>query len=231
MASIVDSFSGVFTDRLSLLKLFVLALPVYYSYQVFTTSKGDFSYFYIVAGITLILFLGFLTKVTFNVINEKDAVLPSLNPLKLFATGLKCLIAIGPLAAISAALANGVCSFINIIFWLDMLLKTVIWLIVGSLILTSFLMFSTKERISNAYKFKVLFEKAGELIFVILFFIIQLLIINIPTSGFIAYTLLVLFGFGPVFDAFITFAVVFNIAVVGHYLGQVHYEVVSYNKN
>lgn len=230
MASIVDSFRDVFTDRFSFLKIAVLAVPVYYSYQVYLQSKQDFTGFFWLAGITLFFLFGVLIEVTNNVVNERDGILPSLNPFKLALTAFKGILAIGLIVLISCLLANYVCSFINVIPWLNITLKSLIWLIAASIIVTSFLMFSTKERIFDAYNFKILSQKSGDLLITIVFFIIQLVIINLPTSVFLGYILLILFGYGPVFNFFLALVLVFNIAATGHYMGQVHYELLTYEK-
>lgn len=230
MASIVDSFRETFSDNFSFLKFFVLSIPLYFSYELYVNAKNDYSGFFWLFGLTLFFLFGFLIKVTNRVLNESDSVLPSLNPLKLAFSAFKGIIAIGPLTWISCALANYVCSFINIIPWLDITLKTLIWLVAAAISVTAFLMFAAKEKIIDAYHLKVLSDKAGDMIVVLLFFVLQLLVINIPTTVFIGYTLLVLFGFGPVFNAFIAIAIVFNVAVTGHYLAQVHYELFSYEK-
>lgn len=231
MASIVDSFREVFTERLSFLKLVILAIPVYYSYQVFLQSKDDYTLFLIIVGITLFFLFGVLVKITNNVVNERGFILPSLNPLKIVFSAFKCLIAISLLSIITCLIANYVCSLINIVPWLDITLKSIIWLIAASIITTSFLMFSTKERILDAYNLKIIFQKSGDIILTIIFFIIQLIIINLPTSAFVGYTLFILFGYGSfIFVFFLALVLVFNIAVVGHYMAQVHYEILTYER-
>lgn len=230
MASIVDSFRETFGDNKSFIKIFVMSLPVAYSYYLYSTANGNYGSFSPVALLTIFFLFGFLAQVTGNVVNERDMVLPRINPFSLAKTAFKGLIAIGPLAFILSMLANSICSIINIVFWLDIVLKTCIWLVVASIIITSFLLFVEKEKIFDAYKLKVVFAKAGDLIVTIIVFILQLLVINIPTSFFIGYTLLVLFGNGPLFVMFVCYAVVFNVAVMGHYLAQVHYEVLDFKK-
>ena len=232
MASIVDSFREVFSDRLAFLKLIILAIPADYTYSLYLSAVGDHDYsgYYQMLYLTLFLYFGVLVKVTNNVINERDLVLPSFNPFPIAIAGLKGLLAILPSALISCLIANYLCSIINIIPWLDITLKTIIWLVVASIIITSFLMFSSKGRILDAFNVKVLFEKAGDLIVTLIFFIIQLVVINIPTTAFIGYTLLILFGFGQFFNFYIALAVAFNVAVMGHYFGQVHYETIVYVK-
>lgn len=232
MASIIDSFRDVFTDRLSFLKFAVLAAPVYYSYQVYLQSKTGLTGFFWIAGITIFFLLGFIIKITNNVLSEgSNNVLPSLNPLKLAFVALKGLAALLPYTLISCWIANYVCSLIYIIPWLDITLKVIIWLITASIIFTAFLMFAENEKIKDAYNFKVLSKASGDMILVLIFFIIQLIIMNLPTIGFLGYTLLILFGYGPIFDYFLAIAVVFNIAIIGHYMAQVHYELLGFDKS
>ena len=230
MASIIDSFRETFSDHLSLLKISILSIPVFYSYQIYVQTKKDFTAFLWWAAVTLFFLFGFLIQVTNNVLNEKDSVLPPLNPLKLAFSAFKGIIAVGPYAWISCALANYICSSINIISWLDTTLKVIIWFVVAAIITTAFLMFATKEKITNAYNIKLLFDKAGDLLTILIVFILQLLVINLPTTAFIGYTLFILFGIGPIFDFFWALVLVFNIAVTGHYMAQVHYEIFSYEK-
>lgn len=231
MASIIDAFRETYSDHLSFLKLAVFAAPVYYSYQLYTESKNDFSTFYLVAGITLFFLAGFLIKTTNYVINERDSILPPLNPFKLAFCTVKGILAIGPVTIISCLLANYVCSIINIIPWLDTTLKYAIWIVAASIIATSFLLFSSKERILDAYNIKAIFDKAGDLIVVLIIFILQIVIINLPTTGFIIYALIVLFGPGLLLNIFIAYAIIFNLAATGHYMGQIHYETFEYKKD
>lgn len=229
MASIVDSFREVFGDNRALIKVFVMSLPVSYAYYLYSTK--NFGLYSIVATVTVFFLFGFLAEVTGNVVNERDMVLPRLNPFKLARSAFKGILAIGPLTFIVSMIVNAICSIINIVFWLDIVLKTGLWLVGASIIITSFLMFVEKERVFDAYKIKVVFAKAGDLIVTLLVFVLQLIVINMPTSFFLGYTIGVLFGMNSVvFAMFICFAVVFNVAVTGHYLGQVHYEVLDFKK-
>ena len=230
MASIIDAFKESFGDKRAFLKFVVLAVPVYYCYNIYLSSKGDYGYFSIIAGLTLFLLFGFLIEVTGNVINENDSVLPSLNPFKLGFASAKGLLAILPSSLVSMAVASYVCSIININPTIDITLKSIIWIIVASIFLTSFLMFAKRERVSDAYNLKMLFKNAGDLIAGIIFFILLIIIINIPTTGFIGYMLFILFGFGPVLNFFLAIAIVFNIALTGHYMAQLHYDILQYDK-
>ena len=227
MSSVVDSFRETFNDNFAFFKMVILAIPVYFSYQVYTQSKQNFEDFFWLAGITVFFLFGFLIKVANNVITEENKVLPALNPFTLGFSSIKGIIAVGPIAWISCKLAIYICSLINV---LKGFMHTIIWLIVASLIVNSFLMFASKERIIDAFNMKLFFEKTGDLFLVIIFFIIQLIFLNIITTFFIGYILFILFGTGGLLNFFISLVLVFNVAVTGHYLGQVHYETLGFNK-
>lgn len=227
MASIIDSFRETFGDNLSFLKIVVLAIPVYFCYQLYITSKTDFSGFYFLFDITVFLLFGFLIKVTNGVLNERDSVFPSLNPLPWALSAIKGSLAILPYVLISCFLANYISSITNVVFWFDVTIKSIVWLVAASIILTSFLMYTTRERISDVYNFKTFSEKAGDSILMIIFFVIQLIVINIPTTAFIGYVLLVLFGFGGLFNFYLAMVIIFNLTVAGHYFAQLHYELLG----
>lgn len=230
MASVIDSFREVFSEQLSFLKLVVLTVPAYFCYQIYLGSKADYTGFWFITIITGFFLFGFLTEITNNIINERSKVLPPLNPLFMGFTALKGIIALTPIILISSIAANFINSFINIeVDWLTITLKSLVWLVAAAFIGTSFLLFAEKETISGTYRLKSIFKKTGDFFIMSIFFLMQLLFANILSTGFIGYTLYILFGFGVVFDIFIAFAVVFNLSVLAHYLGQAYYEVIGYD--
>lgn len=230
MASIIDSFRDVFSDNMSFFKILALAIPTYYSYDLYTKSKEDYGLFFWVAGLTLFFMFGFLVKVTGNVINDRDRVLPPLNPLILALAGVKGIIAIGPVALIASLLATQACSFININPVMDYTLKSMVWLIVVAIVATSFLMFTPRENVFDAFDLRSLLAKAGDLIVSLIVFLLQLVLANIVTAGFIGYIIFLLFGAGPVLNFFLALVLAFNVGVAGQYLAQVHYEIFTYDK-
>jgi len=232
MASIIDSFKEVASDKLSAVKLLIFALPIYYCYTLYIDPNSPALDFQAASLTVLFFLLGFLVKITNNVINERNELLPALNPLKLAFSAIKCIIAIIIPVVISCSLVNYVSSFIVILPWVDIVLKTILWLLASAVITSSFLMFSQRENILDAFKVKFLFEKAGDLIFIIFFLLIKMLLINVLTLGFLGYAIYFLFGVCPPYVLYIAYTVVFNIAVIGHYMAQVNYESASVgNKN
>ena len=223
MASIIDSFKEVAGDKVSFFKLIVFVVPVYFTYRIYFEGK-DWELFLLLFWSTLFFLFGFLVKVSNNVIMEKDKVLPYPNPFVLALASIKGILAIGPLTFIGCLAAVWACSFINIIAWLDITLKVIIWMIVAALIINSFLMFAAKEKIIDAFNLKLFFENAGDLFVTILIFIIQISLANLFTVGLFGYVIFLVFGQSPVLEWFLSYVFVFNIGVFGHYMGQLHYE-------
>lgn len=230
MTSMLDAFKEVIGDHLSIAKIGIFAIPVFYSYQVFLVKKTITIDIIWILGVTLFFLLGFLIEVTNNVINEHDTVLPPLNPFKIAYSSIKGIIAIGPSFAISCFIAYYLCSTINTVPWLDNTFKTIIWLVFSSIFTMAFLLFAQRKRILEAYNLKILIEKSGDLIVMLLMYILQLVIMNVITTAFIAYTIFILFGFGLTLNFFLAFAIIFNIAATGHYMAQVHYEALTYDR-
>jgi len=230
MTSMLDAFKEVIGDHLSIVKIVVFTVPIFYSYQMYLVQKTISSDMLWIFGITLFFLLGFLVEITNNVINEHDTVLPSLNPFKIAYSSIKCIIAVGPSFAISCFLAYYLCSTINTIPWLDNTFKTLIWLVCSSIFTMAFLLFAQRKKILEAYNLKTLIEKSGDLIVMLLMFLLQLAIMNVITTCFIGYTIFILFGYGLTLNFFLAFAIVFNVAATGHYMAQLHYEALTYDK-
>lgn len=224
MASVIDAFRETFTDKLSVVKIALLALPLYYSYGLYINKSSAFG---LIATITAVLLFGALIQVTTRVLNDENSVLPGFNVFRVLLSALKGIIAIAPYVFICGFLANYICSLIYIIPWFDNIIKTLIWLVATSIIVMSFLMFSTKESILDAFKLKILFEKAGDLIIALFFLSIQFAFINVFTNGILGYTIYILFGAGEILNFFIAFAITFNVMALGHFLAQLHYSVLQ----
>jgi hypothetical protein len=230
MASILDSFRETYSDNLGFFKILVFAIPLFYFYTQYLAGATAFANILLYVHITAFFLFGFIAETTNCVVNEEDWVMPALNPLKIAFTGIKGIIAILPSTFISVSVANFIIPYINIVPWVDYTFKTIIWLVVASIILTSFLMFAKTKNILDAFQLKTLGDKSGDFILGIIFYILQLLVMNLPTFGFIGYSIYILFGFGPVFYFFIAYAIIFNLVASAHYMAQLHYEIIGYDK-
>lgn len=230
MASVIDSFREVFSDKFSFLKITILAIPVYYSYLLYTQPGQNPTFFALIAGLTAFFLFGFLVEVSVNVVNDDFKLIPSLNPIKLSMSAMKGILSIGPITFVLYTIANFICTRINVIAWFDSAVEGIIWAIVLSNIITAYLMFISEEKIIDAFNIKLIFEKSGDFVVIVALYVIQLAAINLVTTGFIAYTLNLLFGAGPILNFFLAIALVFNAGAMGHYLGQLHCETIGYDK-
>lgn len=231
MTSIINSYREVFTERFSLLKLICFVIPTYYAFLLFEQGTKGLYLFHLVTCLTLFFLIGFLIKITSNIINERIVIMPALNPLKIALSSVKGLIGVGPLSLATILLSSYLCPLVNINIHVDIALKIIIWLITASIILTSFLLFCERENIIDAYRVVLLVKNAGDVIVAIIAFLLQLTLINLITYGLIGYILSLLFGFGKFFDLFIVFAVIFNLAATANYFGHAYCEGLGYRSN
>lgn len=231
MASIVDSFRDIFSDKYSFFKIIIFTIAIYYDYPLYLNYKNDPASFTILTFIIAFFLFGFLIKTTNNIINERICILPSLNPIQLGISSIRGFLAILPSTLISCFLANTACSMLHTIEWFDYTAKTIIWVLAASVIISSYILFTVNEKIIEAYKLWKLSDKAGDIIVTIIVLIIQLLLVNAIVLGFLIYAIMILFGAGPILNFVISLAVVYNICAIGHYIGQMHYENVQYKKD
>lgn len=229
MASIIDSFRGVLEDNLSFFKLLIFAIPIYFSIDLYLSGKDD-NLLIILFLLTIFLLFGFLIRTTNGVLNEHDTILPPINVFKFAFSATKGLIAIAPSTVIAMAAAYYLGNMINLSPAFDIMVKSILWLLAASISLTSLLMYSRHEKITDAFNFKTISDKSADLLVGLIFFVIQIVIINFPTTILIGYVVTMLFGDGPILYFYIALAVVFNVGVTGHYLAQLQYEVLGYDR-
>lgn len=233
MASIKDALEEVAQDNLSALKCILLAIPLFYSINIFYDSKSDFSAFYWMGGITFVLLFGFMLKCTSNVKNEEYHVLPSFNIFGLLGSGLKGLIALGPVIAVCSWLGMLGIEQINNYFPepnTALVFKIIMWLVLGSIILTGYMLYSKNFKISDAYNLKVISQSSMDIMIRIIFMLPGIAIINGLIVGFVTYVLWVFLGIpNPICTFFWCVAGVYNIAIIGHYIAQVDFESIEKN--
>lgn len=226
MASVKDAFEDTLSDNLSVLKIILFAIPLYYSYYLFTTYKDNTTLFWWVAGITFMLLFGFIIKCTTNVMQGKDYILPSFNIFSIFWAAFKGLLAIGPTIALNTWLATLITSKVSLsVEWVDIAFKCIIWGIFISIILTGFVLYTKRQKISDAYNFKIISDSSINILIAVLFMVPILAIFNLFTVGFISYVIWVFLGLeSQILMFFWCVAIVFNLSVIGDYLAQVEYE-------
>jgi hypothetical protein len=231
MASVIDSFRDTFEDNLSFLKLIIFALPVYFGYSLSLHANGDYTVVWIIGLITAFFMLGYIAQITHGMLNDAERVLPKLNPITMAVQSLKVLISAGPFALILYGIGCWILSFFKDfpIEWISIVVQVIIGIVVAGLAVTSFLLYAKKQSVIAAYNLKKLSERAGDIMIGIIFLVVQFAVVNVLTVGFLAYTISVLFMPGPLLYAFCSYALVFNLAALGHFLAQVGYETINYD--
>lgn len=225
MASIMESLRDVSSERFFILKLSIFAIPAYYCWFLYSHNPQDLSQLCWIEYLTFFLVLGFFINVTGNVINERNYVLP-LNPIHLLMSATKGLMAVGPICIACYYAGNYLFSLINVNPLIDIILKIIVCMILLSTILASILLFCQKENILDSYNFKIIFGSIIELIVVLLVLVSPLTLMNI-VLGFVNYFLFLLLGISEMFIFFTAVLIFFNLAIIGHYLGQVNYDYIS----
>lgn len=230
MASIKDAFEESLQDSNSILKFIVFAIPLYFCVHLYMNSS-DLSGFWFLASITFLLLFGFLIKCTSNVRNGKDYILPSFNIFALFWHGIKGTVAIGPAIAINCWLANLVCKLIqNYIPASNLLIvfNCIIWAIFVSIILTSYLCYAKNFKIADAYNLKIISDSCVDILVAILFMLPQILLADAIILAPVTYVVWLFFGLThPIMIFFWCVVAIFSLAMTGHYMAQVDYEIID----
>lgn len=230
MASIIDSFKENIGDKLSLFKAFVLAIPLYYSYQLLITTKGDFTGATVIALVTLFILFGFLLETVYENIDGQTSGMIGLNPFKILFAGILGLIALAPVGIILSIIAVPIISFINITPEVNVFVQFVVWFLAVSVVVTQLLLFAKDRSLKNAYDLKTIYLRGGDTMVALFKFTLGLFLLNLVTFVLFGYVLWSFVGFSIWTDAYISIAIIYNISIFGHYLAQMQHDVIEYPK-
>lgn len=226
MASVVDAFNEALSEDLSFVKIALYSIPVYFCAKFFLVGKMGMFYFYGV--LTAILLLGLLTQGINNVRMNKSEIL-TLKPLCLLNAVIRTFIAVAPQLAIFGTIGYLLVKHIHIPIELPhvpLIFAIIVWSIMFSIILTSYISFSKYLKIEQAFNYKVIGESCIDVLVSFLFFIPQLLIANLVLVGPVAY--LFFFFHLPFthwgFVMYCSLAFIVNISILANYLAQASYE-------
>lgn len=232
MASLIEAVEDTLRADKSFIKIFILAVPVFCSYYLF--KQGDMSNFYIIAAITLVLLLTFMTMIFDNIRNCTNMSLPGFNPIPFFITMIKLIFAVGPIST----------AFYFITVWLlsvqlpvelpvlQTVYQYVVCALTGSFVLTSYMLFAKSGKIFSAYNLVLISKYCVDIIIATLFFAFQMALLNAIVVGSVIYVFNVFWGLDNMaFTAICSYLLVFNVGVSGNYLAQIHYEVIPKQKD
>ncbi len=229
MASLWDAVNDSIDENHFILKHIIYALPIFFCASLYI--KNNVGLFYFFAFPIIFIMLGVMSCGIANVRQNKREIL-TLNPIKLLYTVFSLTVAIVPLSAVMYFVGYCITAFVKLPFdlpYLPVVFKSIVWILVGSIVLTSFLSYSKSSSLKNAYNFPVIFESCVDVFINILFLIPQLLILNGIIIGAVWY---LFFYFklpltNPFFVFYCSLVFVFNISVLSDYFAQISYELIK----
>ena len=230
MASIKDSLEETFNDRHSILKLLIFALPLFYSVYLFTT-KTNAMIFNLLNTYNCLFLFGLMLKCTQNVRNGKDYILPSFNIFKILWTGFVGYISLFPLIIIVGGLMYFADNLIVQYIPNDLYAKifsVIIDVILLSIVYTGCILYSKRFKFFDIYNLNLISKYSIDILIEIFFLYIKLLIVNLILILPLGYILWLFLGLTHyVTYYFASVILVYNVAIVGHYLAQIDYEIIE----
>lgn len=233
MASIKDAIEECITERNSLIKIFIYTIPLFLCTQaILSGMKPDSGLLIIGITLTSILMLGYMLKCTMNTADESSTkVLPSYNVFEVFFIGLKGAIVLAPIIIISKILAGLIIGLLANA-WLPpniaMVFSWIIWIIFGSFIYTSYLMYTRRGKALDAYNVLAIVKYCIDIIISVFFMKLLLAIADIILILPVGYILWLFLGLeNPISIFFLCAVAMFNISAMGHYLAQIGYEIIA----
>ena len=232
MASIKDAVEEAINDDFAFVKYFLYAIPVFICYILF--SQGNMGWFYFLGAFTVLMLISILITCIYNVRNGQNYVLPTFNIITFCITAFKAIFAIGPILGLGLWIGNMLVAIkIPIpVPNIQLIYAIIVWLILGSIIITSLILYSKTQHLKDAYNFVLISNTCMDILVAIIFFIPQLLLVNGLFIGIIAYLFAVFLSLeNPIFIFLCSMALAINVAITGNYLAQIDYELVPRDNN
>lgn len=230
MASIKDAFEETLQDEHALAIYIIFAIPLFLCTK-FIIDADKTGYFLITALFTIILLLGFTLKCTSNVRSNSTKVLPSLNIFPLLWNGIRGIIVLAPLIIIAYTLEFFTAGFLSNIITNPTTLQVFIAITTGlcnSIIYTGYILFARRFRASDVYDFKTISTYCVDILIAVLFMSIKMFFVNLIILVPVLYFIWIFFGLPhPIATFYYCIAIVFNLAIMGHYMAQIDYETIG----
>lgn len=233
MASIIDCFSEAIHEDLALVKIAVFSVPVYICIKLF--MSGNMGMFYFWASVFGLLFFGEMTKGINNIRMNQRSVL-SLNPINVIWALLKAFLVVIPQGLVLGLIGHLlVMLFTSIPVNLEhynLVVTVIIWSIIASILLTSYLSFAKYLRVTEGYNLVVVSESCIDVFISVLFFVPQVLLVNVVVFGLPYY---LFHNYMKMPDdhwfilAFASVVLVINFSMFVNYLAQASYEQIKGN--
>ncbi len=232
MSSIIEAAEEVVQDKGGVLKCILYAIPIFASYVLYKMEMS--SVFYIFATITVI-FLLTVTKIILNNVRScKDYVHPKTNIINFIGESIKLFFIMLPICSVGGGIGYAL-SNIQIPIPHEkgqLIYQIIVWSILGSMMLTSFIFYAKTSKFKEAYNFSGIFTYCTDIFVTTVFGLPRLALLDLATLGVVTYIFHFFFGLDNYFYAFAcSVTISMNIAILAHFLAQVDYETVKHDEN
>ncbi len=230
MASIADALNDALNEDKSYLKIILYSIPVYFVVKMFLVGKMALFTFY--GAVVGMLLLGLLTQGIHNVRRNKKEIL-TLNPIELFISVAKTSVVMIPYLIVFGFLGK-LLAGIHIPIELphtQLIYSIIVWSIIFSIVMTAYLSFAKYLKISQGFNLKAVTESCIDVLISLLFFIPQLLFVDVILVGPVAY---LYFAFHLPYNhwgfiAYCSAVFIVNISLMANYFAQASYEQIKGN--
>lgn len=230
MASIKDAFDETLQDEHALAKYITLAIPLFLCTR-FLTNVSEIGYFLPTFLFTAILFIGFALKCTTNVRASKNVILPTFITFpSLLWYGIWGVIALTPLIIIAYTLEFFITGFLDKTITDPATLQVFVVIttaLCNSIAYTGYLLYARNLRVSDVYNPKVIGTYCADILIAVIFMKIKLFIVDCIILAPVLYMIWLFFGLPhPIAVFYCCMVIVFNIAIMAHYMAQIDYETI-----
>ena len=226
MASVKDALDDSIQGHISIIKFIIFAIPLF----IVISYKNITGYIFWLS-FTVILLLGFMLQCSYNVRMGNMKVLPSYNIFSILYTGICGIIALAPISLISYFASKYIIEYASNYIAVAGVLKAIefiVYFIFGSFILTSYLLFANKFKIFDAFKINLVYKYCIDILLAVAFMIVQIVIVDVIIVAPVTYIIWLFVGIPHPISIFFWCVVgVLNLAMVGHYMAQISYEIIE----
>ncbi len=222
-----DAFEEVITEPQAKLKYFVFAIPLFIAFYLYTKEMVGF-WFYFCVAVSALEILGIMVRTANNVMNFRDFLLPTFNIFTLFGDAIRTIFAIIP-----ALLLNGGITYYLVtkiypmitVVWVQKGAEYITYAVVGSIIITVFLLYAKKFRFKDTFDLKAISDSCIDVMVQLIWMTFLAIVANVFTIGLITYLGYVFIGLENFVILYAwSMSAIFNAALIGNYLGQLNYE-------
>ena len=228
MASIKDAIEESTNEPHALTQYIIFTIPLFGALWLFKKEMMNSIWFYLLAGISAIILLGTMVKCENNVMNFREKIMPSMNPFTLLFDSIRTIIALLPAAALNGGIAYYLITKIYpmiSVTWIAQAATYITYAVAGSIILTVFMLYAKKFSFVDAFDFKAISDSCIDVLIQVIWLAIQLAFIDAIVAGSVTYLCWLFIGIDNVVTYFVwCMTAVFNVALIGNYLGQLNYE-------